>query len=85
MAVKMEEVQTLVGLQLGKRKVLAEDRFMEDLGAESADLVNIIAAAEDKFNISFDEADISKVRTVQQLYELIKNFCGGPEQSGRFL
>ncbi len=81
MAVKMEEVQTLVGLQLGKRKVLAEDRFMEDLGAESADLVNIIAAAEDKFNISFDEADISKVRTVQQLYELIKNFCGGPGEN----
>jgi acyl carrier protein len=49
---------------------------MEDLGAESADLVNLIATVEDKFNISFDEADISRVRTVQQLYDLIKNFCG---------
>ncbi len=76
MAVTMEEVQTLVGLQLGKRMVLAEDRFMEDLGAESADLLNIIAAAEAKYDISFDEADISKVRTVQQFYDVIKNFCG---------
>ncbi len=76
MAVQMEEIETLVCLQLGLRKVSADDRFMEDLGAESVDLVNIIAAAEDKFNISFDEADISKVRTVQQLYDLIKNFCG---------
>jgi acyl carrier protein len=83
MVVTMEEIQTLVRLQLGRRKVSAEDRFMEDLGAESADLVNIIAAAEDKFNISFDETDISKVRTVQQLHELIKNFCGGPEENGK--
>jgi acyl carrier protein len=82
MAVTIEEVQTLVRLQLGRRKVTAEDRFIEDLGAESADLVNIIATAEDKFNTSFDEADISRVRTVQQLYDLIKNFCG---VQGRFL
>jgi acyl carrier protein len=82
MAVTIEEVRTLVRLQLGRRKVAAEDRFIEDLGAESADLVNIIAAAEDKFNISFDEADISRVRTVQQLYDLIENFCG---VQGRFL
>jgi acyl carrier protein len=72
----MEQVQTLVRLQLGRRLVSAEDRFMEDLGAESPDLVNIIAAAEDKFSISFGEADISRVHTVKELYELIKNFCG---------
>lgn len=71
MAVTMEEVQTLVGLQLGKRRVLAEDRFMEDLGAESADLLNIIAAAEAKYNISFDETDISKIRTIRELHDLI--------------
>ena len=73
MAVTIEDVQTLVCLQLGKRKVSAGDRFMEDLGAESADIVNIIAAAEDRYQISFAEADISKVRTVQELYDLIKN------------
>ncbi|NIM17660.1 MAG: hypothetical protein GTO45_37320 [Candidatus Aminicenantes bacterium] len=72
MPVTIEEIETLVRLQLGARKVSAQDRFMEDLGAESADLLNIITAAEDKFNISFDEADISRVRTVQELYELVK-------------
>ncbi|UCH97062.1 MAG: acyl carrier protein [Candidatus Aminicenantes bacterium] len=73
MAVTIEEIQTLVRLQLGKRKVSAEDRFMEDLDAESADLVNIIAAAEDKYRISFDESDISGIRTVQQLYDFTKS------------
>ena len=72
MAVTVEDVQTLVGVQLGKRKVSAGDRLMEDLGAESADLVNIIAAAEDKYRISFAEADISKIRTVNDIYELLK-------------
>jgi acyl carrier protein len=72
MPVTIEDIESLVRLQLGSRKVSAQDRFMEDLGAESADLLNIITAVEDKFNISFDEADISRVRTVQELYELVK-------------
>jgi acyl carrier protein len=72
MAVTSEDIQTLVGLQLGKRKVSAQDRLMEDLGAESADMVNIIATIEDKYRISLEEADISRVRTVRDLYDLVK-------------
>lgn len=67
----MEDVQTLIRLQLGVRKVSEDDRLMEDLGAESADVVNIIAAAEDKFQISFDEMDIASIRTVREVYEFI--------------
>lgn len=73
MAVTIEDIQTLVGLQLGRRKVSAQDRLLEDLGAESADIVNIIATVEDKYRISLEEADISRVRTVRDLYDLIKN------------
>ena len=72
MVVAIEELQTLISVQLGKRKVSAGDRLREDLGAESADLVNIIAAVEDKYHISFAEADISKIRTVRDIFELIK-------------
>ena len=73
MAVTIEDIQTLVGLQLGKRKVTASDRLMEDLGAESADMVNIIATVEDKYRISLEEADIPGVRTVRDLYDLIES------------
>ena len=73
MTVTIEDIQTLVGLQLGKRKVSAPDRLMEDLGAESADIVNIIATIEDKYRISLEEADISRVRTIRDLYDLIKS------------
>jgi acyl carrier protein len=73
MAVTIEDIQTLVGLQLGQRKVSGQDRLLEDLGAESADIVNIIATVEDKYHISLEEADISRVRTVRDLYDLVKN------------
>jgi len=73
MVVTVEDVQALVCLQLGKRKVSLDDRLMEDLGAESADIVNIVAAAEDKFNISFNEADIAGVRTVKDIFEIIED------------
>lgn len=73
MVVTVEEVQALVRMQLGKSSVSLENRLMEDLGAESADIVNIVAAAEDKFNISFNEADIAGVRTVKDIFEIIED------------
>ncbi len=67
----IEDVIKVVRLQLGLRDVSPEHRLMEDLGAESADVVNIVATAEEKFNISFDEAEIARVKTVRQLFELV--------------
>lgn len=60
-------------LQLGQKKVKADDLFLEDLGAESADIVNIVASVEDKYNISFDDEDISDVRTVQELFNRVES------------
>ena len=73
MTVTIEDIQTLVGLQLGRRNVSEQDRLLEDLGAESADIVNIIATIEDKYDISLEEADISMARTVKDLYDLVEN------------
>jgi acyl carrier protein len=74
MEVTIEEVKKMVCLQLGLGKVSVEDLFMEDLGAESADLVNIVATAEDKFRVSLGEADIARARRVLDLYELLKKY-----------
>ncbi|MCP4156139.1 MAG: acyl carrier protein [bacterium] len=72
MVVTEKEVVALVRMQMGVRKVSMGQRFMEDLGAESADLVNLIAAAEDKYQISFDEKKIAAIRTVGEFFELIR-------------
>jgi acyl carrier protein len=57
-------VMRIVRLQLGLRKVSDNQRLVEDLGAESVDVVNIIGAVESRFGVSFKEKDISSIRTV---------------------
>ena len=71
MKATLNDIQTLVCLQLGRHDISPDQRFIEDLGAESADLVNIIAAAEDKFQASFNEADIPGIHTTRELYDLV--------------
>ena len=68
----VEEIAELVATQLGVARALPEDLIIEDLGAESADLVNIIAAVEDKYRVSVDEAEVLDVRTVADLHELVR-------------
>ena len=48
---KIDEIRDLVAVQLGVRRVAAVDRLVEDLGADSADVVNLVAAVEDKYDI----------------------------------
>ncbi|MCK5057304.1 MAG: hypothetical protein KAT34_11650 [Candidatus Aminicenantes bacterium] len=71
MALTIEDVTSLVCVQLGLRRVAEQDRLIEDLGAESVDLVNLTAAAEECFHITFDEEEIAGVRTVRELYDLV--------------
>lgn len=69
---EMEEIINLVKVQLGKRQISPEDRFVEDLGAESMDLLNIVASVEEKFKIELDEAKVVRIRSVNELYEAVK-------------
>jgi len=70
--VTIEDISTLVGVQLGKRRVKPDDRFLEDLGAESMDLVNIAAAVEDKYRIRINESEIGGIRTPSDLLRLVQ-------------
>ena len=44
-----------VALQLGARTVQPGDRLIEELGAESADVLNLVATLEDRYQIEIDE------------------------------
>ena len=57
------EIIQLVALQLGKHRVAPEDRFIEDLGAESIDIVNIIATAEERYGLFISEEAMGRIRT----------------------
>jgi len=68
-----EEIQALIRRQLGLREVRLEDDFAADLGAVSADVINIVAALEDLYKIVIDEEELPDIRTVEQLHRLVSD------------
>ncbi|MEL7571123.1 MAG: acyl carrier protein, partial [Eubacteriaceae bacterium] len=47
--------------------------FIDDLGADSIDLLELVLAFEDEFGIQIDEDDIKNIRTVGDIVEYIEN------------
>jgi len=66
-----EEIRKLVGRQLGLREVRLEDDIAADLGAVSADIINIVAALEDLYGVVIGEEELPDLRTVDQLHRLV--------------
>ena len=62
-----ERVKKIVVEQLGVKEdeVTAEASFVDDLGADSLDLVELIMAMEEKFDIEIPDEDAEKIVTVQ--------------------
>ena len=53
--------------------VVEEARFKEDLDADSLDLVELVMALEENFDITVPEEDLDGIETVNQAFELV---CG---------
>jgi len=66
-----KQVVEVIMVQLGTTAVKEDDLIVENLGAESADIVNIISALESRFNIRIDDAAIPDIHTVADLIELV--------------
>jgi acyl carrier protein len=58
-------------LQVDASRVTPEARFAEDLDADSLDLVELVMALEEAFDISVDESELDGVETVQQAFDLV--------------
>jgi acyl carrier protein len=71
MLIDLEDVCRTVDLVLGRRHTKADDRLLEDLGAESIDVLNIVVTLEQKYSVSIDEAAMATVSTVRNLYDLV--------------
>ena len=61
-------------LKIDKRELTLETRFVEDLGADSLDMYQIAMSMEETFDVSFEETDLQQVITVNDAYEMLKNF-----------
>jgi len=66
MAISQEMIDIIVEqLSVEKDKVVSEASFVDDLGADSLDLVELIMAMEEKFDIEIPDEDAEKIVTVQ--------------------
>lgn len=69
-----EKVKDIIVDQLGvdEEEVKLESSFMDDLGADSLDIVELIMALEEEFNMEIPDEDAEKVSTVKDVVEYIK-------------
>jgi len=78
-----ERVRQVVAkqLKLDLAKVTDRAHFVQDLGADSLQSMELIAAFEDEFDIEMDEDDAVKVKTVGAAIEFIAN-CVAEQHGG---
>ncbi|PIU67838.1 MAG: acyl carrier protein [Armatimonadetes bacterium CG07_land_8_20_14_0_80_40_9] len=69
-----EQVKAIIVERLGVEPtaVTPEATFMEDLGADSLDVVELIMALEEEFNIEVPDEDAEKLETVSMVADYIK-------------
>lgn len=69
------KVKELIVEKLGveESEIVPSARFIEDLGADSLDTVELIMKFEDEFNIEIPENEAEKIRTVQDTIDYITN------------
>ncbi len=73
MPIAIEEIIRIISLQLGNKNVGSEDHLLEDLGAESLDVMNIVIAIEDKYGVVIKDAEIPKLQTPATLFQFVKD------------
>ena len=72
MAVNQEMVDIIVEqLSVEKDKVVSEASFVDDLGADSLDMVELIMAMEEKFDIEIPDEDAEKIVTVRDAVDYV--------------
>jgi acyl carrier protein len=69
-----ERVKKIIGEQLGveEEEVTPEASFVEDLGADSLDTVELVMALEEEFGIEIPDEDAEKILTVGKALDYIK-------------
>jgi acyl carrier protein len=69
------QVKHIIVEQLGVSvdEVLPEASFVDDLGADSLDLVELIMMMEEEFGGEIPDEDAEKIQTVQDAVEYIRN------------
>ncbi len=59
-------------LDVKKEECLPQASFINDLGADSLDLVELIMEMEEEFNVTVSDDELEKIRTIQDVIDFLK-------------
>lgn len=70
-----EKVRKIIAEQLGieEDEITMESSFIDDLGADSLVIVELIMALEEEFDLEIPDSEAEKITTVGDVVEYIKN------------
>ncbi|MGR8933176.1 MAG: acyl carrier protein [Gammaproteobacteria bacterium] len=69
-----ERVKKIVAEQLGVKEDISNDAsFVDDLGADSLDTVELVMALEEEFECEIPDEEAEKITTVQQAIDYVEN------------
>ena len=76
-----ERVAEIIVEQLGvsQDEVVAEASFIDDLGADSLDIVELVMAMEEEFNVEIPDEDAEKIQTIGAAIAYLKGKLGTGE------
>ena len=71
---EFEKMQDIIAevMNVPKEDITPETTFVDDLGADSLDIFQIIMGIEEEFDIEIDNEEAEKITTVQDAVEQIK-------------
>lgn len=71
---EFEKLQKIIAevLNLSEEEIKPESTFVDDLGADSLDVFQIIMGIEEEFDIEIDNEEAEKITTVQDAVDQIK-------------
>ena len=71
----LDKIKSIVAEQLGvnEDQVTEDASFVDDLGADSLDTVELIMAFEEEFDVEIPDEDAQKIKTVKDVIEYIES------------
>ena len=71
---EFEKLQKIIAevLNLSEEEIRPDSTFVDDLGADSLDVFQIIRGIEEEFDIEIDNEEAEKITTVQDAVDQIK-------------
>lgn len=73
-----ERVTALIVDQLGvsKEEAVPKASFLDDLGADSLDIVELVMSLEEEFDIEIPDDDAEKIQTIEDAIDYVKKRSG---------